>query len=58
MKTVGHGCTMVPRITYSVMEELGLGRQIKPGALQALKLGLQNSGNQESLVKIMNCFTA
>lgn len=47
-----------PKHIYSVMEELGLGRQIIPGALQALKLGLQNSGNQKSLVKIMNCFTA
>lgn len=29
-----------PKHIYSVMEELGLGRQIIPGALQALKLGL------------------
>lgn len=43
---------------YSVMEELGLGRQIEPGALQALKLGLQDSRNQEQLVKIVNCLTA
>lgn len=29
-----------PEHIHSVMEELGLGRQIIPGALQALRLGL------------------
>lgn len=43
---------------YSMMEELGLGRQIVPGALQALKLGLQDGRNQEQLVKIVNCLMA
>ena len=45
-----------PKHIYSVMEELGLRRQIIPGTLQALKLGLQDSRNQEQLVKIMSCF--
>lgn len=47
-----------PKHIYNVMKELGLRRQIVPGAPQALKLGVQDSRNQEQLGKIVNCFTA